>query len=206
MPKVLVGVPSMDTVVLPFHNSFNNALKCDAEIGIQRVIGMNVVSARNKIVSKGLEGYDYIFFMDSDMAFPPETLGNLLYHDVDIVGGFYRRKKGGYLPNAFKLGFYEDGQLMTEVVTDFKEVEAIGTGCLLVKTDVFRSMDSPWFEYTCSDDKGHMHTEDIVFCRKAKEKGYKIYCDGNINCGHVGMFIVWPVITDGKPNVLIDPV
>jgi len=207
--KILIGVPSGDSVVLPFHNSFPRAVKTDwAKLETYSVRGMNTVSARNKIVYRALEQeFDYVFFMDSDMEFPPNTLDRLLSHNKDIVGGFYVRKKKGYLPNAFKLGFAEQDKLLTEFVEDFREVEAIGTGCLLIKTDVFNNIKTPWFYYepTMAEDF-HMSTEDIVFCRNAKEAGYKIYCDGEIMCGHVGNFVVTPCVIDGQQQVRIDPV
>jgi len=187
--KVLVGVPSGDSVVLPFWHSFTKAVGTSwAKWDLYNVRGMNTVSARNKIVYRAIEQkFDYVFFMDSDMVFPHGTLDRLLHHHKDIVGGFYTRKKGQFLANAFKLGFAENGHLLTEFVSDFREVEAIGTGCLLVKTAVFEKIGKPWFEYEPIPDSpdGHMATEDIVFCRRAKKLGYKIYCDGTIACGHV---------------------
>jgi len=208
--RVLVGVPSGDSICLPFHTSFQAAIRCDwVKTDMYNVRGMNTVSARNKIVYRAIEkGYDYLFFMDSDMTFPPDTLDRLLNHNKDIVGGFYVRKKKGFLPNAFKLGFHENGKVMTEFVTDFREVEAIGTGCLLIKTDVFKNIETPWFHYkpTLGSPDHHMVTEDIVFCENAKKAGYKIYCDGTIACGHVGSFIVTPVLMDGKQTVSVEPV
>lgn len=207
--KILIGVPSGDTIVLPFWLSFPGAVEnVWAKWKLYSVRGMNTVSARNKIVHKALEEeWDYVFFMDSDMEFPPGTLDRLLSHNKDIVGGFYVRKKKGYLPNAFKLGFAQGDKLMTEFVTDFREVEAIGTGCLLIKTDVFRKLPKPWFEYEPTDSPdGHMSTEDIVFCKRAKNLGYQIYCDGSVACGHVGNFVVTPVVINGIQQVRIDPV
>jgi GT2 family glycosyltransferase len=207
--KVLIGVPSGDSVVLPFHTSFPLAVKTSwAKLNTYSVRGMNTVSARNKIVHRAIEeNFDYVFFMDSDMEFPPNTLDRLLNRSKDIVGGFYTRKKKGFLPNAFRLGFSEGDKLLTEFISDFREVEAIGTGCLLIKTDVFRKIKKPWFYYeTTNSPDCHMSTEDIVFCRNAKKAGYKIYCDGEIACGHVGSFIVTPIVVDGVQQIRVEPV
>ena len=208
--KILVGVPSGDSLVVPFWASFSSAIYTQwTDNEVLGVRGMNTVSARNKIVYKAItDGFDYVFFMDSDMEFPQGTLDRLLSHNKDIVGGFYVRKKKGFLPNAFKLGSRTGDKLLTEFVTDFREVEAIGTGCLLVKTEVFKNIKKlPWFEYEPTESPdGHMMTEDLVFCDRAKDAGYKIYCDGEIACGHVGSFIVTPVVLDGVQQVSITPV
>jgi len=208
--RVLVGVPSGDSLPLPFFTSFPQAVKMeDGGWRLYSVRGMNTVSARNKIVYKALnENYTHVFFMDSDMEFPQSALERLLHHNKDIVGGFYCRKKKGFLPNAFKLGIKEKNSLMTEYVDDFREVEAIGTGCLLIKTEVFKKIEKPWFEYRVTDAPDcHMSTEDIVFCDKAKEAGYKIYCDGTVNCGHVGTFVVKLEKNHlGQPWAKVEPV
>jgi len=207
--RILIGVPSGDSIVVPFWSSFSQAITTSwTDNEVLGVRGMNTVSARNKIVYKAIaDGFDYVFFMDSDMEFPAGTLEKLLSHNKDIVGGFYVRKKKGFLPNAFKLGSRIGDKLLTEFVNDFREVEAIGTGCLLIKTEVFSNIKKPWFEYepTGSED-GHMMTEDLVFCDRAKQAGHKIYCDGTIACGHVGSFVVTPVIVDGVQQVSILPV
>ena len=208
--RVLIGVPSGDSVPVPFWLSFGVAVNTDKQTELYSVRGMNTVSARNKIVYKALtEKFTHVFFMDSDMEFPPATLDRLLRHDKDIVGGFYLRKKKGYLPNAFKLGFSKGQKALTEFVTEFKEVEAIGTGCLLVKAEVFEKIGKPWFHYEPIEDAPdcHMATEDMVFSRRAREAGYQIFCDGLIACGHIGAHSVTPALVHGdKQMAKVEPV
>ncbi len=55
--------------------------------------------ARNEIVSK-LEK-DWLFFMDSDMTFPPETLERLLSWDLPIVSGLYFKPYGKPVPHSY---------------------------------------------------------------------------------------------------------
>jgi hypothetical protein len=69
------------------------------------------------------------------------------------------------------------------------EVDATGTGCLLIRTEVFLNMDYPWFEFT-KTEAGKVVGEDVGFCKKAKKAGYKIYVDTSINCGHMGLLEV----------------
>ena len=79
---------------------------------------------------------------------------------------------------------------------------------LLIKTSVFKKVGKPWFEYEPIKESPdcHMATEDIVFCRNAKKLGYKIYCDGGIPCGHVGSFVVTPVVFKGQKQARVEPV
>lgn len=196
--RVCVGIPSGDTFPKPFFDSFGAAVHLSSEEGTWskfRVSGVNTPTARNMCVAHMLKGdFTHLFFMDSDMSFPKATLPRLLAHDKDIVGGFYLRKKKGHLPNAFRLGHNKDDTLIPEFIDDFREVEAIATGCLLVKREVFETIEKPWFEYRPIkwSEEGRLATEDVVFCEKAKEKGLKIWCDGTIACGHVGMVVIYP--------------
>jgi len=197
MSKILIGVPSGASVPIPFMDSYTEAVrvKDEHEITLFNHRGTNTVTARNSCVHEMLkDDYTHLFFMDSDMVFPKGTLQKLLDYDVDIVGGFYVRKRAGFYPNAFQLGErVQNGKYVTEWVNEYKEVEGIGTGCLLIKREVFLKVKVPWFEYKWNGEpNGKMITEDLVFCDKAKDLGYKIYCDGTIKCGHVGSFIIWP--------------
>ena len=207
--KVMVGLPSGPSIPISFMLSYPNAVKLKSDHGkpyLYNFRGTNAATARNACVYRMLKGnFTHLFFMDSDMVFPKKTLQRLLDRDVDIVGGFYVRKRKGFLPTAFLKGHRIGGKYMTEWVTDYREVEGIGTGCLLIKREVFEKVGVPWFEYKWSGPlapDGHMVTEDLTFCDKAIDKGYKIWCDGTIRCGHAGSFIIWPdEVTPGKNNI-----
>ena len=208
MNKVLIGVPSGSSVPIAFMSSYTKAIKMegDDDYLFYNHRGTNTVTARNQCVYEMLiKDYTHLFFMDSDMVFPDGTLERLLAHDVDIVGGFYVRKRSGFLPNAFQLGERPNGKYITEWVTEYKEVEGIGTGCLLIKREVFKKIKCPWFEYKWNGEpNGKMVTEDLVFCDKAKESGFKVYCDGTIHCGHVGSMVIWPM---QKPmKIKVEPI
>lgn len=197
MNKVLVGFPSGTSVPVLLLNTFTEAVLLDNPEDEYKVFnnrGTNTVTARNRCVFEMLKGdYTHLFFMDSDMIFPKGTLQRLLDRNVDIVGGFYVRKRNGFLPNAFQLGERPNGRFVTEWVNEFKEVESIGTGCSLIRREVFEKVKCPWFEYLWSGDPdGRMRTEDLVFFDKAKDLGYKVYCDGTIKCGHVNSMVIWP--------------
>jgi len=206
MINVLVGVPSGGSVPISFMTCFTSAVqfKQEGEYSFYNHRGTNAVTARNGCVKKMLDNKEctHLFFMDSDMVFPEKTLEKLLEHDKDVVGGYYVRKRKGFLPNAFLLGHRPGGKYVTEHVNEMKEVEGIGTGCLLIKRKVFENIECPWFEYKWNKDPdGHMVTEDLIFCQKVKEKGYEIWCDGTIKCGHVNQFIIWPTEKPGEQRV-----
>ncbi len=67
---------------------------------ITKIEGVAIDASRNQIVDK-LER-DWLFFMDSDQTFPPETLERLLSWDLPIVSGLYFKPYGKPVPHAYR--------------------------------------------------------------------------------------------------------
>lgn len=60
------------------------------------------------------------------------------------------------------------------------EVDAVGTGCILIHRDVLETMEPPWFEY-----RPLGNSEDLVFCYEAKhDYHFPIHVDMSQLCGH----------------------
>ena len=66
------------------------------------------------------------------------------------------------------------------------EVNYTGMGFMLVKNRVFESLTYPWFRPIEKriGDSLDFTMEDVGFCLRAKEKGYKIFVDPQIIVGH----------------------
>lgn len=135
-------------------------------------------------------GYDYILWIDSDTTIPKNTLKRLMSHGKDIVSGVYTYKVLGgknavakrFIPN--EVDTYEDIPIEDiQVHDDIFEVDGIGFGCVLTKTEIFKHIHDPWFVLT--KNMG----EDIDFCRKAQNAGYKIYIDPKVLAGHIGKIL-----------------
>ncbi len=65
------------------------------------------------------------------------------------------------------------------------EVEGIGFGSMLIKSDVMATIDYPQFLYMHSIDFKNTLSEDMYFCEKAKQAGYKIYANLDVKCEHI---------------------
>jgi hypothetical protein len=61
---------------------------------------------------------------------------------------------------------------------------AVGAGCLLVKTDVFRHLEPPWFEFVPG------FSEDSYFCAQARRHGFEVLLDFDVQCDHLTMLPV----------------
>ena len=66
------------------------------------------------------------------------------------------------------------------------KIGACGFGCVLVKRHVFESVGQPAFEYHVALDHKNTVSEDWDFCAKARSKGFEVWADTGVVCGHIG--------------------
>ncbi len=68
-------------------------------------------------------------------------------------------------------------------------VLALGFGMVLIKKEVFQKVEKPWFWFE-QTDKGGTIGEDIYFCVKAFDKGFKTVLDHDLSkhIRHIGTY------------------
>ena len=200
MRKILIAVPCMDMVSAQFAHSLATLTSYGVEntqISIWFNLGSLIYTSRNEIAKRALtEGADLVMWFDSDMIFNPDTMIRMLKHiddGHDIVTGIYYRRTIPFTPVAFskmdidekeQKSFYEE---YDEIPGEPFEVAACGFGCVLMRTEIFTAVFSKF---------GNMFSpignigEDIAFCWRARECGYKILADPTIPLGHVGHNVI----------------
>lgn len=178
-----IGLPiSWQYVHSDFFDSFAMMKKPDYDA--IRVASGSIEQMRNKIVERALElECTHLLFLDADMVFPPDTIEKMLAHDVDICGALCFKRWPPFIPTLFVGEKYEMA-LMDPWEEGLVEVTATGTGCLMIKTDVFLNVKQPWFEFT-HNDNNEVVGEDIGFCYNAADAGYKIHVDTTIETEHL---------------------
>ncbi len=150
------------------------------------------------------DGCDDLVWIDSDIAFDPESVERLLAHDLPIVGGVYA-KKGvrdlavHLLDGVTELELGERGYLT--------DVRFIGLGFLATQRMVYEDIQRTFALPTCNarfgsptvpyflpmviEDgvQGHWYLgEDFAFCERARRAGHKIVVDTTLRLGHVGSY------------------
>jgi glycosyltransferase involved in cell wall biosynthesis len=149
---------------------------------------------RNTLVKKARElEADWVLFLDADMTFPPDLVPALLNDSIAtgaaIVSATYFKKLP---PHPCVSGVFKtpaDPQLITPIEPANQELtpcDVIGLGAALIHCSVFDAVPHPWFEYEVYQKTGERTvTEDVPFCRKAKEAGFSIITDPRLVCGHI---------------------
>ena len=148
---------------------------------------------RNKVALALLESdYTHILYLDVDHKHPPNILQSLarwVLADPErlVVGGLNFRRGEPYDACAYKLGS-GDGRVypIVEWERGLIEVDAIGTGSLLVSRKVFERIEPPWFANDYSRVMwDEWPGEDLWFCRLCREAGIKMYCDTTVTSPHM---------------------
>lgn len=136
---------------------------------------------------------DHLLLMGDDHVFPPDLPQLLSAHDLDIVAPLVLGRRVPFEPVCSRDGkpWEPEGE------PGLYEVEETGTAGMLIKREVFEATESPWFN-SLRTDEGQL-SDDIFFCRKAKEAGFKIHVDTSIVLSHLAVLEIRPFYgEDGK--------
>jgi len=146
------------------------------------------------------ESCTHILFTDADMEFPLNTLNKLLSHEKPIVSGLYHTKVYPFCPVAGWDIVMKDGtvDMVNGRGKSWKKdyfplpknqlvrVDWVGIGCLLVDMKVFENYPTPhpfWDQW--DHEKGcRLQGHDVVFSRTSRHRGYELYVDTSVDCGH----------------------
>lgn len=161
-------------------------------------VGSLVYESRNDLAKYAVQSEaDYVLWLDSDMMFEPELLEKMMAtlqeHDLDILTGIYYRRRHPFSPVLMKkLSIAENNFCEYENFNAYPEdgifeVEGIGFGCVLMKSDVLMDIKATYNDWFSPFGRVG---EDLSFCWRARQTGHKIYADPSIQLGHCGQQII----------------
>jgi len=159
--------------------------------------GTLLSAQRQDLAKSAIEaGCTHTLWLDSDMRFPKDTIIRLLKHDTGIVCANYAKRRFPTEPIAVrKNGSDEDAKTIQRVYTEehstgLVDVDYCGMGVMLVKAEVYKTMEYPWFAIPWVPNAQDYMGEDVWFCRRAAENGTKTYIDQDLSkeVNHIGSF------------------
>jgi GT2 family glycosyltransferase len=159
---------------------------------IYQVPGTLIFNQRERLAEEALkDGADAILWVDSDMRFPKDALEILLSRDLPIVGVNATTRRFPVKPTALDID-PETNDLVkvdSKGKTGLEQVMGVGFGMVLIKKEVFEAAQKPWFWFE-QTDKGGIIGEDIYFCAKAFDAGYKTVIDHDLSMHirHIGTY------------------
>lgn len=181
-----------------------------------------VANARNELTRQFLESEaTHLMWIDADIGFNAVDIVSMIIADQDIVCGVYP-KKAIYWERVAQavsdgvpvaelsnhVGFFAVNELDSPAHDDaaksdgLVEVDAGGTGFMLIKRGVFEALgtevpsyilDGNWIKefYATGIDpeSSQLVSEDYYFCRLARSHGFKIYAAPWAHLTHTGPYI-----------------
>lgn len=193
--KLAVLIPCRDTLHSAHALALAELVKFNTMHNIDTHVFMDastiLLTQRERLATQavGLNA-DYMLWLDSDMVFPATTAVRLLAHNEPVVAGNYIRRQKPYKGVAYKkIGDWEK-PLSFDIQDELVSVAGVGMGCLLIKTDIFKELSKPWFDFQWTPSSNDFLGEDMYLCQKITAAGYSIKIDTMISqeLHHLGTF------------------
>jgi hypothetical protein len=198
MKYIAVCTPARDMVHTMFTYDLVNmvayhTLNTNDAVSLKISQGTLIANQRAELCLDAMhEKCTHVLFIDSDMRFPQDMIERLLQHDLDIVATNCARRRMPTGPTAqiYKENGERELVYTMPETTGLQEVGSVGMGVMLIKANVFATLSEPWFETPWRHDKRGYIGEDVFFCKKARDAGFKIWIDHDVSkeIGHIGMF------------------
>ena len=133
-------------------------------------------------------GHDWMFFLDSDMEPKPDTIARLLQWDVSVASAICFKRRQPYSPCFYPRMEYDGEKVQLQMAEDWTdglaEVEGVGMACCLIKREVLEKTPKPLFFPM------PVLAEDLGFCKRVRDAGFKVYVDTTLCCGHIGTEVI----------------
>jgi FkbM family methyltransferase len=190
--RILIAVPTNRNIeATTFKSIYDQYIPEGYTVDFQYFWGYQVDQVRNLIAHWVINnGYDYLFAVDSDISFPPDTLARMLNHNRDLVSGVYIQR----IPGTHVIEIMRKNQWGGVSHVDWADIkgqglvpiDGCGFGCVLVKAEVFKAIPYPHFLYHSAIDHKNTVSEDVHFCNQMRDRRFKLWCDTSIVCDHTG--------------------
>lgn len=205
--KIFIGVPMGRPLDhLPFE-SYGKMIAHLARESKYIISAKTTVTAyldvnRNQIIEAALHyDCDYVLMIDSDMTYPETVLDTLISRDKDVIGVLYFSPR----ENKERTGTGRIGPLIYDYNPETKlwgewiechakkpfRVNAVGTGIMLIKTEILDKIEQPWFSFFTVKYRKAVEVlgEDIAFCLKCMAAGIEVWVDPTMDIGHCKPYV-----------------
>lgn len=200
MRKVIIGTPCHDGRVDVWYAA---SLAQTVKLGMFNGIDFHSIMVsydsllprvRNDIIKIALDNEaDDLIFIDSDQAWDPVWVLQLLNHPVDVVGGAVVKKTD----DVEMYNVRSNPPLIEDPTTKLTPVISAGVGFLRMSNRAMKALYEKSEPYTNEGKQnrmmfeikilnGELYSEDLIVCLKLKELGYQVWLDQTMTCAHIG--------------------
>lgn len=190
--KLMVAIPTVDYIHFEFAKSLAGLVRKlerdKVNFDVRFLDGTLVYLGREILAQEAIEKkYTHVLWIDADMAFQPDVFSKLYAHKKDIVTGVYHARRPPHRSCVFTN--LNPVIRVKKYPKELFEIVACGFGCVLTSVKVLQDIRKNKGNcFTPSSEFG----EDIAFCIKAGQLGFKMYCDPTVKAGHIGHVTIFP--------------
>ena len=162
--KIFIAVPTYENITPDTYKSIYGLFPAGHQLVFDFIRGYDCAVARNRIAEQTLrEGADFVLMVDNDVVLPSDALVNLLDDTKDVCLGAYpiRNSANQYDGNTClcRLGEFDYTDMipaqeifaLRSVGIYKRQIHGGGMGCALIRADVFRQIEKPWFKWKIYD-------------------------------------------------------
>lgn len=186
---IVIAIPHVGIVTFDWAVQFK-VLQAPVPFTVISNRGLPIDRARCDLVEQAIKmGASHIFFLDSDVTMPPDSLIRLWQWRLPLVCGVYGSKHGavGVWIEQAKSGEGRYAPVLPEVLEAnrlFTHPDiVVGAGCCLIDLEIFKRIEKPWFLWTQGREEGGV-SEDFYFFEKVRKLGIPIHVDPAVKCMH----------------------
>jgi hypothetical protein len=205
--KLAVLIPCRDTVYSLFTSCLVEMVKTCTMAGIDTHViydaGSILLNQRENLANQALEiNSDYMLWLDSDMMFPSTTAMRMMAHNKTVVAANYMKRSIPLNSVAYEKRGDWDNWLPLMSDEELISVEGVGMGCMMIKTEILKEIEKPWFAFEYKDDS--WHGEDFYFQTKLREVGHEIFIDMNLGrqIRHIGQWAFGPNLGTNEEQIV----
>jgi hypothetical protein len=195
MKRILLGLPNTGYYhFMTVSSLVSLEIPKDCQISFRFVSNCLIYDARESLAKYAIDnGFDYLLMIDSDMVLPRNTLVELmdnLDNGYDLSTGLIFKRSYPFQPCFYvkariseiekKFVPHLEGIIKWEK-NSIIPIEACGMATCLIKVDCLKQMETPMF-YPFPDIG-----EDITFCIKFRQKGFKLCVNTKVDVGHLSV-------------------
>ena len=194
-PSIYIAIPAMNEVCTEFARDLALATawltKNGYDFNMGVAMGSVVTRGRRSLVELFLDSKcDYIWWLDSDMKFPPDAALRLMARNKDIVGCNYRRRRfpdTSFVSMVGKIGEYRALET-TDTSPPMELCDVIPHGCVLAKREVYTKTPAPHYLQEYIKEIDQELGEDVYFCKEVQKAGFEIWIDHELSkhVSHIG--------------------
>lgn len=201
--KLAICIPCRDLLHSAHASSLLELVKFNTLQGIETQVFMDastvLLTQREHLADQALDyNSEYTLWLDSDITFPSSLAIKLLSHKKDFVACNYVRRTFPVKGVAYEKLHEWDNPLSFQVQDSLVKIAGIGFGCVLMKTEIFKKLPKPYFEFRYNDQSNDWLGEDMILCEKISQLGIDLHVDTYLShqIRHLGTYAFGPNMLD----------